>query len=120
MKKAGLIAVLVLLALAALYYAYTQFTFSEGFRAGVLIKFSKKGNFFKTYEGELNQIGLSQDAKTGLMNNIWLFSVRDKAAADRLMHLEGKSLSLHYREIKHAFPWQGDTNYFVDSVQMVQ
>jgi hypothetical protein len=103
-----------------LLYGYTQFTYSEGNRAGILIKFSKKGNLFKTYEGEINQIGLSQVPQGGLMNNIWDFSVKDAAVADQLNHLEGKSVSLHYREIKHAFVWQGETNYFVDNVTEVK
>ena len=98
------------------YYMYSQFTY----RAGILIKFSKKGNIFKTYEGEINQIGLNQDPKAGLVNNIWDFSVKDPTVADALSHLEGKNVSLHYKEIKHAFVWQGETNYFVDNVTEVK
>jgi hypothetical protein len=120
MKKASLIFLAVLVLILGLYYAYTQYTYSEGNRAGILIKFSKKGNVFKTYEGELNQIGLSQVPQGGLMNNIWDFSVKDPAVAETLSHLEGKSVTLHYREIKHAFIWQGETNYFVDNVAEVK
>ena len=36
---------------AVVYYA----SYSEGTRSGELIKFSKKGVFFKTYEGEISQ-----------------------------------------------------------------
>jgi hypothetical protein len=118
MKKGIAIFVVVLLLIFGGVYLYTQFTYSEGNRAGVLIKFSKKGNVFKTYEGEVNQIGLSQTPQTGLMNNIWDFSVKDQATADTLMRLEGKNVSLHYKEIKHAFSWQGETNYFVDRVEV--
>ncbi|MBS1618782.1 MAG: 6-phosphogluconate dehydrogenase [Bacteroidetes bacterium] len=120
MKKAIPIIIAVLLAILGVYYAYTQFTYSEGNRAGVLIKFSKKGNLFKTYEGEVNQIGINPDPKVGLINNIWDFSVKDQAVADQLSHLEGHNVSLHYREIKHAFVWQGETNYFVDKVEEVK
>jgi hypothetical protein len=120
MKKAIPIAIVVLLLILGLYYAYTQYTYSEGNRAGMLMKFSYKGNIFKTYEGELNQIGQTQDARTGLMNNMWRFSVRDKAVADKLMNMEGHYVSLHYREIKHAFVWQGETNYLVDDVKDVK
>ena len=121
MKKASLIILAVVLLIFGLYYGYTQFTYSEGNRAGTLIKFSKKGNVFKTYEGELNQIGLQHDAGSGqLMNNLWEFSVKDAATAESLSHLEGKNVSLHYKEIKHAFSWQGETNYFVDGVTEVK
>lgn len=121
MRKALLIFVAILIAALGIYYAYTQYTYSEGNRAGVLIKFSKKGNIFKTYEGELTiAIGINPDTKTGLVNNTWPFSVKDKDVAEQLSHLEGRSVSLHYREIKHAFSWQGETNYFVDKVEEVK
>jgi uncharacterized protein YxeA len=120
MKKAALILLAILVLIICGYYMYTQFTYSEGNRAGMLIKFSKKGNVFKTYEGELNQIGLNQSAQTGLMNNIWDFSVKDQATADSMMNMEGKNVSLHYKEIKHAFSWQGETNYFVDHAVVVK
>jgi hypothetical protein len=119
MKKAVPIVIIILLVFFGGYYLYRQYTYSEGNRAGVLIKFSKKGNIFKTYEGELNQIGIKNDDRAGLMNNIWAFSVKDKAVADSLMTMEGKSVSLHYKEIKKAFVWQGETNYFVDKVTVV-
>ena len=120
MKKAALAVILILVLSLGSYYAYTQFTYSEGNRAGILIKFSKKGNIFKTYEGELNQIGIAQTPGAGLMNNIWDFSVKDATTADALSRLEGKTVSLHYKEIKHAFFWQGETNYFVDNATEVK
>jgi len=121
MKKGVLIGIGVIVVLLGLYYGWTQYTYSEGNRAGTLIKFSKKGNIFKTYEGELNQIGLQHDNNTGqLMNNLWDFSVKDAATAEKLSHMEGQNVSLHYREIKHAFIWQGETNYMVDGVSEVK
>jgi hypothetical protein len=120
MKKAIPITLLVVIIIFGLGYLYSQYTYSEGNRAGTLIKFSKKGNIFKTYEGEVNQIGIGTDARTGLVNNIWDFSVKDAATAEILSHLEGKTVSLHYKEIKHAFVWQGETNYFVDNVTEVK
>jgi hypothetical protein len=120
MKKAFRIFIVIFIVILGGYYLYSQFTYSEGNRAGILIKFSKKGNVFKTYEGEINQIGLNQDPKAGLVNNIWDFSVKDPAVAETLSHLEGKNVSMHYKEIKHAFVWQGETNYFVDNVSEVK
>ena len=120
MKKVAPIVAVVVVLLFGSYYMYTQFTYSEGNRAGTLIKFSKKGYMFKTYEGEINQIGMGQDAKTGLVNNIWDFSVKDAATAEALSHLEGKNISLHYKQINKNFVWQGETNYFVDGVSEVK
>ena len=115
MKKAIPISILVVFLAVGVYYLWAQFTYSEGNRAGTLIKFSKKGYIFKTYEGEINQIGLNADARTGLVNNIWDFSVLDNATAEKLSHLEGKNVSLHYKQVNKNFVWQGETNYFVDN-----
>ena len=120
MKKVLATLIVILVFGLAIYYMYSQFTYSEGNRAGTLIKFSKKGNIFKTYEGELNQIGINQTPGSGIMNNIWDFSVKDAATAETLSRMEGKTVSLHYKEIKHAFVWQGETNYFVDNVTEVK
>ncbi|MCW3126090.1 MAG: hypothetical protein JWO03_1748 [Bacteroidetes bacterium] len=119
MKKVLGIFVVILLVVLGGYILWTQYTYSDGNRAGVLIKFSHKGNIFKTYEGEIYTSGVNQDATMGLANNKWEFSVKDKDVAEKLSHLEGKSVSLHYKEIKHAFAWQGETNYFVDNAEEV-
>lgn len=120
MGKYIAIAILALVLLLGGYFAYTQYTYSEGNRAGLLIKFSKKGYAFKTYEGEMNLGGVNTDPKAGLVNNIWTFSVKDQSVADSLMHLEGKYISVHYRQIVRNFSWQGETPFFVDGVEEVR
>lgn len=116
-------ALLLLLGIAAIGVIITflifNYTYSEGNRAGVLIKFSKKGYLFKTYEGELNLGGMGNIPNTAQMNVIWHFSVKDKAIADSLMGLEGRKVSLHYQEKIKAMFWQGETNYFVDGVEVL-
>lgn len=109
---------LLILGLVLTYFAF-NYTYSEGNRAGVIIKFSKKGYMFKTYEGELNLGGLGNIPNTAQMNVIWEFSVREQAVADTLMHLEGRKVSLHYRQVEKNLPWQGETPYFVDGVQLI-
>ncbi len=101
------------------YFLYAKFVFSEGNRAGLLYKFSKKGYVFKTYEGELNLGGVNTAPNAGLMNNIWVFSVKDEAVADKLMEMEGKYVRLHYNQVNKAFFWEGETTYFVDAVEEV-
>lgn len=95
------------------------FTYSEGSRAGRLIKFSQKGYVFKTYEGELNLGGISTVNGGVLVNNMWLFSVADHSVADSLSILEGKDVRLHYKEKLSTLPWRGDTKYIVDRVTQV-
>ncbi|MEP6584250.1 MAG: hypothetical protein ABJA90_08280 [Ginsengibacter sp.] len=92
------------------------FTYSEGNRAGHLIKFSHKGYVFKTWEGELNLGGINTVNGGVLINNIWLFSVADASVADSLSKLEGKDISLHYKEKLATLPWRGDSKYIVDKV----
>lgn len=96
-----------------------SFTYSEGSRAGVIIKFSKKGYVFKTYEGELNLGGMGNVPNTAQFNQIWEFSVKDQTVANKLMGLEGRKVSLHYKEKIKNLPWQGETVYFVDGVEVL-
>ncbi|MEJ7671927.1 MAG: hypothetical protein WKF59_04295 [Chitinophagaceae bacterium] len=72
-----------------------------------LIKFSHKGYVFKTYEGELNLGGINTTNGGILINNMWQFSVADKAVADSLSKLEGKDVTLHYKEKIKCFPMAG-------------
>ncbi|WP_309597636.1 hypothetical protein [Flavobacterium oreochromis] len=80
-----------------LYYA----TYSEGTRTGELIKFSKKGYVFKTWEGELSQ-GLSG-------NKIFSFSILDNEnrTIEKLKNLEGRYVKVTYIERYKTFPWWG-------------
>ncbi len=96
-----------------------NYTYSEGKRAGVLVKFSKKGYIFKTYEGELNLGGLGNLPGTAQMDQLWHFSVRNEAVAATLMNVEGKKISVHYKQIVKNMVWQGETDYFIDSVQVL-
>ena len=106
--------------LAIFIFVNVTFTYSEGNRAGRLIKFSSKGYLFKTYEGELNLGGINTVNGGVLVNNMWLFSVIDDAVADSLSRLEGKDISVHYKEKMATLPWRGDTKYIVDRVMEVR
>ena len=108
-----------LVILFVLSFFIFNFTYSEGNRAGVLMKFSKKGYVFKTYEGDLNIGGVGNVSGTAQMNQVWTFSVRDQAVADSLMTMEGKKVSLHYRQVLKNMWWQGETDYFVDGAKVI-
>lgn len=94
-------------------------TFSEGTRAGELIKVSRKGVVFKTYEGQLNLGGFQSD-NAGIVGNIWEFSTTKNDVYDRLQELEGKKIKLHYRQRYKPMPWQGKTDYFVHKVEVIE
>jgi hypothetical protein len=109
--------VLILLALTLWICSWT---YSEGTRAGQLIKISKKGVVFKTFEGELNlgglRIGDQQDALEG---NIWQFSVIDEEVLNRVKSFEGKRVKLNYKERYKSMPWQAKTEYIVVGVEAI-
>ena len=94
-------------------------TYSDGTRAGELIKVSKKGVMFKTYEGQINLGGFQSD-DAGVVGNIWEFSTTNKAVYQRLQELEGKKVKLSYRQRYKTMPWQGKTEYFVDKVDVLE
>ena len=119
-KKWMVIVLAIVIAGVVSTFLIFNYTYSEGSRAGVLIKFSKKGYVFKTYEGELNIGGMGNIPNTAQVNSIWAFSVRDNATADILMKLEGKQLSLHYQQIIKNMVWDGETDYFVDGVKVIE
>jgi len=91
----------------AIYYI----TYSEGYRAGQLVKISHKGVVFKTWEGEVSQ-GVSEA-------QIFHFSVEDneKEVIKALQDLQGKQVRLTYKERFKTFPWLGDTKYYVTKVE---
>ncbi len=122
MKKILLpVAGIILVFLVVFFVARYSYTYSEGNRAGRLIKFSKQGFFFKTYEGEMNLGGVSNATNGNLMMNyMWDFSVVDKEVADSLLKLEGRDIRVHYKEKMATLPWRGDTKYVVDKVLEVR
>ena len=98
------------------YYFYRNFTISEGTRTGILYKISKKGYVFKTYEGELQLAG----AQMMTTESVWKFSAESQALYDQIESLQDKTVRCHYKEKQQAFPWQGDTNYIVWKVDVVE
>ena len=92
-----------------------SWSYSEGERAGILQKFSRKGWVCKTYEGEL-----AMSIVPGVTPTIWDFSVRDERVVPALSAALGKRVVLHYREHR-GIPTTcfGSTNYFVDSVTVM-
>lgn len=111
-------ALLILLGVAAVGGLLTlwvcTWTYSDGVRSGYLMKASYKGVVFKTYEGQLN---LAQ-AQFGAPPLIWEFSAKNRAVYDQLLKMEGKQVSLHYREPYKVLPWQGKTGYIVYEAEL--
>ncbi len=113
---AGKVIFIIAIVLIALPIGWTMLTlnwsYSDGERAGVLQKFSRKGWFCKTYEGELAQYIVS-----GVSPQIWYFTVRDEKVAAQMKTLVGTKVQLHYTEHR-GIPTNcfGDTGYFVEGI----
>ena len=114
-------AILLLLALTIVgYFLYANYTYSEGTRAGNLIKISKRGYIFKTTEGQLKLGGIDLENDKEGLSDTWSFSVTEDAVIEQLERFQGTKVILYYKEINQSMPWQGDTNYFVTRVESAQ
>jgi hypothetical protein len=113
--KRFLIALLVLVLLAAVYFwAVLSWSYSTGERAGWVQKLSDKGWLCKTWEGELALVSLP-----GSVPEKFYFTIRDDAVAEQLVQVMGKRVSLHYEE-KVGLPTNcfGDTRHFVTGFRL--
>ncbi|HHM21630.1 MAG TPA: hypothetical protein ENJ20_06360 [Bacteroidetes bacterium] len=99
------------------FFLWANYTYSEGTRSGNLIKISKKGYIFKTYEGQLKLGGIDLQNEEEGLSDTWSFSVKNINIVRQLEKLQGEKVILRYKEINKAMPWQGDTNYFVTDVE---
>ena len=107
---------IIFVLLAVFIYFKYFFTYSEGYRAGLLQKFSNKGIFFKTYEGELILSSVSSTAHVTIASEKFNFSVLEKDMKMSFDTLQGRNVIVHYIEKKGAVPWRGDSRYIVDSI----
>jgi hypothetical protein len=111
---------LFLLVVFGVLYALTGWSYSDGERAGTVSKFSRRGFLFKTYEGVLNVGGFS--GETGSLTPQYFdFSVDDDAVAAQITQAvkSGQRVTLHYEEKILKFPWNGETKYYITSVEIV-
>lgn len=129
MRKTIFLAFLFLLLFGAGYiYWFYYNSFSDGTREGILYKFSRKGNIFKTYEGEIVQPGLRSVQGGSINTNNLMFSVVDVQVADSLNNVIGKTVKLHYIQYRKNLPWRGENyngrnqengQYIIDRIESV-
>ena len=91
-------------------------TYSDGYRSGLLQKISHKGNFVKTYEGELVMSSVTSTGNVALASEKFYFSITNDSVAKLMMNYEGKRVRLHYIQMNGKLPWRGDSEYIVDEV----
>jgi len=109
-----------LVLLVGFFFWKYYFTYSDGERFGLLQKFSRKGNIFKTYEGEMILSSVRGNTNVTIASEKFYFSVGNKNVADQLMRLQGRNVTVHYKQKNGTLPWRGESEYIVDSVRVEQ
>lgn len=119
-KALYLLGTLLVIFLAIYVYWKYFYTFSDGYRAGLLQKFSHKGNIIKTYEGEMILSSVSSNANVALASEKFFFSVTSPKLAQKLDTIQGQMVIVHYMQKNGVLFWHGDTEYLVDSVKRMR
>ena len=114
-----LLTLIVIFAGSFIYWKYF-YTYSDGYRAGLLQKFSHKGNIFKTFEGEMILSSVSSNANVILASEKFHFSVTSHNLAQVLDTIQGQMVIVHYKQKNGVLFWHGDSEYMVDSVKCMR
>jgi hypothetical protein len=104
--------ILIGILVAVYFWGALKWNYSTGERAGWVQKFSKKGWFCKTWEGEMAMVSMP-----GAVPEKFYFTVWDDGVADDINKVMGKRVSLHYEE-KVGLPTScfGETRHYVTRV----
>ena len=111
MRKFIIYLILIIVLIGGGIFAFDYYVpYSDGWRAGKLVKFSHKGILIKTWEGQLST-GIGQD-------HLWNFSVepKEKLAIEKMVDYQGKGVKIRYIERFWKIPWLGDTKYFAKEI----
>ena len=112
-----LLILIIIFGVSLIYWKYF-FTYSEGYRAGLLQKFSNQGAIFKTYEGEIILSSVSSNRDVAIASEKFLFTVTNKSLVRQFDTLQGQSVIVHYKQKNAPLFWRGDSPYLVDSVKV--
>ena len=110
--------ILILIFGSTVIYIKYFYTYSEGYRAGLLQKFSSKGSLFKTYEGELILSSVSSNREVTLASEKFLFTMTNKSLVRQFDTLQGDMVIVHYLQKNGTVFWRGDSQYLVDSIKL--
>jgi hypothetical protein len=113
--------IILFLVLAGIFTFSYFAVYDKGVRAGNVVRISKKGVIFKTYEGQLNLQSFGALKGSSPFVETFDFSV-DKSKPEVVRELEavalsGQRVNLHYIKRYAKFPWRGETKYFITGVE---
>jgi hypothetical protein len=109
---------ILIIVLGFFIYIKYFYTFSEGYRAGILQKFSSKGMVFKTYEGEMILSSVTSSRDVALASEKFLFTLTNKELVRQFDTIQGEMVIVHYTQKKGSLFWRGESPYLVDSVRV--
>jgi hypothetical protein len=112
-----ILSLVLIIFLIFVYWKYF-YTYSEGYRAGLLQKFSSKGTLFKTYEGELILSSVSSNRDVALASEKFLFTLTNRNLIRQFDTIQGEMVIVHYKQKNGNVFWRGDSQYLVDSVKV--
>jgi hypothetical protein len=121
-KKVVVIALITVVVVGAVILSFNYWAvYDEGVRAGNVLRVSKKGMIFKTYEGQLNlqTFGALKGASPIMESFDFSVESSDTQVIKDLeaVALTGERVNLHYVKRYALFPWRGDTKYFITRVE---
>jgi hypothetical protein len=120
-KRTFLVILTLILVVSGIFiYSKYFYTYSDGYRAGLLQKFSHKGNIIKTYEGEMILSSVASNMNVAIASEKFFFSVTNKNLANQLDTIQGQMVIVHYQQKNGALFWHGDSEYIVDSVKPIK
>lgn len=115
-----LVIILLLLGLASGALLYWG-VYERGVMAGKVLRLTRKGVIFKTYEGKLSLESFGALKNTSPIAETFDFSV-ERSNTQVIKDLEevaltGERVNLHFVKRYLKVPWRGDTRYFVTQVE---
>ena len=121
-KKVVKVILLTALTMGVIWFSFMYWgVYDEGVRAGNVLRISKKGILFKTYEGQLNLQTFGALKGANPIMESFEFSVEgDEEEVLRQLQtvaLSGERVNLHYVKRYTTFPWRGETKYFITKVE---
>jgi hypothetical protein len=121
-KKVVKIVLITALTVGVIVFSFMYWgVYDEGVRAGTVLRISKKGILFKTYEGQLNLQTFGALKGANPIMEAFDFSVEsnnEQVLKDlEAVALSGERVNLHYVKRYTTFPWRGDTMYFITKVE---
>jgi type VI protein secretion system component Hcp len=122
MRKTITISLSILILAGLGYVSFLYYgVYSEGVRAGTVIKLSKKGVMFKTWEGQLNIRSFGAVSSSNQLSEVFEFSIEsDQEKTIKLLEevsLSGERVNLHYLERYRVLSWRGSTKYFITKLE---